>query len=178
MMINYEKTIQNWTEKIVSIRRFVLMIIITVYVYDKFEMDISNNFINYNEIELPYFMQTNAITLPLLSIIMNVLLVSVFELLLIFIKEENKKVIKAIYKVTVSLMLIHINLTYIDLLRLQTFNAISKDIQYIFHNNIFYLCLITAYILFWITTGRTYFKSLSIFYSKKFREIKLYLNRK
>ncbi|MCD8887918.1 hypothetical protein K2V59_00065 [Staphylococcus arlettae] len=177
-MINYEKTIQNWTEKIVSIRRFVLMMLITVYVYDKFEMKISSNFINYSEIELPYFMQNNALTLPLLSIIMNVLLVSVFELLLIFLKEENKKVIKSIYKVFVSLMLIDINLTYIDLLRLQTFNAISKDIPNLFDNNVFYLLLIITYIMLWITTGKTYFKSLNIFYLKKFKEIKIYLNRK
>lgn len=177
-MINYEKTIQNWNEKIVSIRRFVLMMLITVYLYDKFEMKISNNFINYSEIEMPYFMQTNALILPLLSIIMNVLLVAVFELFLIFLKEENKKVIKAIYKVFVSLMLIDINLTYIDLLKLQTFNAISKDFPHIFDNNILYSCIITVYILLWITTGSTYFKSLGIFYSKKFREIKIYLNNK
>ncbi|CAM3098539.1 hypothetical protein CD039_11135 [Staphylococcus argensis] len=171
-MINYEKTIQNWSEKFFSIRRFILMILITVYIYDKFEMKISNNFISYNEIEMPYFMQTNALMLPLLSIIMNLLLVSIFELLLIFLKEENKKVIKAIYKVFVSLILIQINLTYLGLLKLQTFNAISKDLSHIYDNNILYICLIIAYILLWIITGKLYFKYLGIFYSKKSKKSK------
>ncbi|MGV3008914.1 hypothetical protein [Staphylococcus epidermidis] len=174
-MIDFEEKSKNNLEKLISVRRFILMIILTYFICSKYEKIIFNNLLTSHEIKVSFFAGNVATTLTILGIIINVLLVSLYELLLIFIDDSNKKGLILFFKIICALLLIRVYNEYLGLLNLSFFNALDKNIPLLFDYKFIYISFGIVYLLLLLIHLTDYLKSLKIFWKNFWKNLILFL---
>ncbi|MBE5666177.1 hypothetical protein HU002_04445 [Staphylococcus sp. SS251] len=174
-MIDIERITKDNIEKLVTIRRLILIIILTFYVCSKFEKIIFNNLNNSAEIKIPFFNVSNAFILTILGVVANILLISLYELSLIFIKEKNKKGAILLYKCISAVFLIYIYNDYLDLLRLNFFHSLNSNIPLLFDGYYKYIILITLYLVVLFLSIKRYFNNLKFFWKNTWQKFLIFL---